>query len=104
MEEVSKTPLEARRDEVAQYDHNITVLTAILATLPSEWPEDLTEWRNPKNQHTAIDNVPDDRVEDVSRLWLADETRHRIKTEMVERSKAAAILAVEESLAGELGE
>jgi len=94
-----KTPLEARREEVAQYDHNIAVLTAVLDSLPQEWPDDLAKWRKPKNQHAAVEDVPDDRVDEVSALWFADETRHRIKTEKVERAKAAAILAVEESLA-----
>ena len=99
MEENTKTPVELRRDEVAQYDHNIAVLNAVLASLPQEWPDDLVKYRHPKKSHETVADVPDDRVDEVAELWFADETRHRIKTEKVERAKAAAILAVEESLA-----
>jgi hypothetical protein len=90
-------PIEARRNEVAAYDRNIAIYRAILAGLPEEWPEDLAKYKNPSNTHSAVDNVPDDLVEQVAQLWYADELRHLIRTETVERTKAAAILAALEA-------
>ena len=87
-------PVQARRDEVAQYDANIAMYQAILATLPTSWPADLEQFRKPKNQHQAIDDVPADKVDLVSQLWYADDVAHAIRTETLERTKAAAILAV----------
>ena len=87
-------PVQSRRDEVAQYDANIAMYQAILATLPTEWPAELEKFRKPKNQHQAIDDVPADQVELVSQLWHADDVAHAIRTEMLERTKAAAILSV----------
>ena len=86
-------PVQTRRDEVAAYDANIRIYRAILQQLPSEWPEDLLQYRKPGNAHTAIDNVPLERVAEISELWYADEIQHLIRTETLERTKAAAILA-----------
>jgi hypothetical protein len=90
-------PIQLRRDEVAAYTANIAMYQAILATLPSEWPEDLLTYRKPSNTHSAIDNVPEDRVQEISELWYADELKHLIRTETLERTKAAAILAALEA-------
>lgn len=92
-------PVQSRRDEVAQYDANIAMYQAILTSLPTEWPAELAQYRNPKNQHTAIDGVPADKVELVAQLWYADDVRHAIRTETLERTKAAAILTVLEAQA-----
>lgn len=96
-EETPITPVEARRAEVAQYDANIAMYHAILAGLPTEWPADLEQYRNPKKPHDAIDAVPAEHVQAVAELWYADELRHLIRTETLERTKAAAILAALES-------
>jgi hypothetical protein len=90
-------PIEARRDEIAQYDANIAMYQAIAATLPTSWPKELEEHRNPRNQHKALRNVPADKVQQVSELWYADDVAHAIKTETLERTKAAAILAALEA-------
>jgi len=92
-------PLQTRRDEVAQYSANIVMFQAILQTLPTEWPEHLAQHKGAKDQHAAIDAVPETDVELVSQLWYADQLRHLIRTETVERTKAAAILAVLEAQA-----
>ena len=94
------TPLEARRAEVAQYEQNIAMFKAILATLPTEWPEHLLEYRGASNQHSTADSV--ENIEDVSllaQLWYADECHKAIRAETVEMTKAAAILAVLEAQA-----
>lgn len=90
-------PIQSRRDEVAQYDANIVMYQAIAAVLPNEWPEELEQYRKPKNQHKAIDAIPADKVQQVAELWYADDVQHAIRTETLERTKAAAILAALES-------
>lgn len=90
-------PIQSRRDEVAQYDANIVMYQAIAATLPNNWPEELEQYRHPKNQHKAIDAVPADKVQQVAELWYADDVQHAIRTETLERTKAAAILAALEA-------
>lgn len=92
-------PVEPRQNEVAQYNANIAMYQAILATLPTEWPEHLAQHKGAKDTHAAIDSVPDEHVELVSQLWYADQLRHLVRTETVERTKAAAILAVLEAQA-----
>jgi len=90
-------PVQARRDEVAQYDANIATYHAILAQLPQEWPADLEQYRYPAEAHKTIDEVPAEHVQLISELWYADELRHLIRTETLERTKAAAILAALEA-------
>ena len=97
MSEMQYDPIEARREEVAQYDANIEMYQTILATLPTTWPDNLLEYRNPKKPHEAIDQVPADRVQEISELWYADELRHLMRTETLERTKAASILAALEA-------
>ena len=97
MEKETLDPIQLRRDEIAQYDANIAMYQQILAALPQEWPEDLVKHRNPKNQHTAIDAVPEEHIGLVAQLWYADDVRHLIRTETLERTKAAAILSVLEA-------
>ena len=90
-------PVELRRAEIAQYDANIAMYQSIAATLPTMWPKELEEHRNPRNQHKALRNVPAEKVQQVSELWYADDVAHAIKTETLERTKAAAILAALEA-------
>ena len=90
-------PIQSRRDEVAQYDANIAMYQAIASQLPDKWPAALEQYRHPKNQHKAIDAVPADKVQQVAELWYADDVQHAIRTETLERTKAAAILAALEA-------
>jgi len=94
------TPLEARRAEVAQYQANIDMYKAIAATLPSEWPEYLIQFKGCKDQHamiTGLENLDD--VALVSDLWAYDAAQAAIRTETVEMRKAMAILTVMETQA-----
>lgn len=98
MEETPLTPLQARQAEVAQYDANIAMYQAILATLPTEWPARLEQYKGAKNEHEAAAKVDDlDDVVLLSQLLYADRCRASIRSEMLERTKAAAILAVLEA-------
>lgn len=95
---VQLSPLEARRAEVAQYQSNIDMFNSILQTLPSELPAHLEQFRSRQDRHVAIAEVDDlDDVALLSDVWFHDEMKARIRSEMVEMRKAAAILAVMES-------
>jgi hypothetical protein len=98
-EQTSVDPIEARRAEIVQYDANIAMYHAIAAQLPDKWPAGLEQYRNPKNQHKALKDVPADKVQQVAELWYADDVKQAIKTETLERTKAAAILAALEAQA-----
>lgn len=92
------TEIELRRQEVEQYQTNIDNFTAVLATLPSELPERLQSYRNRKDKHQAaaeIENLDD--VQLLSNVWFHDELKARIRSEIVEKAKAQAILAVLEA-------
>lgn len=85
--------LDARRDEVAYYDTNIATCHAMLAMLPSVWPEHLEPLRTNPDRHAAaatIDDLAD--VELFAKLALRDDTAARLRAETFERTKAAAIL------------
>ena len=89
--------IQLRRDEVAQYDANILMYETIASKLPTTWPKDLEQFRNPRNQHKTLREVPAAKVKQLSELWYADDVAHAIKTETLERTKAAAILAALEA-------
>lgn len=101
MEDLQETtnfdPIETRRQEIAQYDANIAMYQTIAQQLPDKWPAELEEHRNPKNQHKALKDVPADKVQQIAELWYADDVKQAIKTETLERTKAAAILAALEA-------
>ena len=89
------TPLQARQAEVDQYSANIAMYTTILATLPTEWPEHLQGYKGAGDKHKVIATVEDlADVELLAALWQADDCMAAIRTEALERAKAAAILAV----------
>lgn len=93
-EETQVTPLQSRMAEVAQYEANIALYKTILATLPTEWPERLLQYRGAKNQQDTIEAVDSADVELLSQLWYADECAKAVKTETLEMTKSKAILSV----------
>ena len=94
-EETTPTPLEARVAEVAQYEANIAMYSAMKATLPTQWPDHLVEYRHAKNKHEVAGRVADLKdVELLSKLWYADDCDAAIRSEMVELTKAKAILGI----------
>jgi hypothetical protein len=100
MTDTPMTPLQARQAEVAQYEANIAMYTAIIATLPTEWPTRLLDYRNSADKHAAIASVADMAdVELLSNLWYADQCYAAIRSETVEMSKAKAILNVLQAMA-----
>jgi len=88
-----KTPKELRQDEVNQYQANIQLYTAIAAGLPSVWPTHLEHLKGEKNQHAAIAQIQDlADVELVGQLWAYESAQASIRSEMIEKAKAQAIL------------
>ena len=99
MTDTPMTPLQARQAEVAQYETNIAMYTAILATLPQEWPTRLLEYRGATDKHSTIATIDDmDDVDLLSQLWYADQCYAAIRSETVEMNKAKAILTVLQSM------
>jgi hypothetical protein len=98
MEQNQFDPLEMRRNEVAQYEANIAMYTAISASLPSEWPERLLKYKSSTNRHEDVSKIEDlNDVELVSDLWAREQAESSIRSEIVEKRKAEAILAYMES-------
>jgi hypothetical protein len=92
------TPLEIRRAEVAQYQTNIAMYSTMAASLPSEWPAHLIQYKSRKDKHDAIAEIADlNDVELVSDLWAYDDAQAAIRSETVEMRKAQAILNVLEA-------
>lgn len=92
------SPLEARRAEVAQYEQNIVLYTAIADATPSEWPEHLAHLKNATDRHAAIATVTDlADVELVGDLWAHDAAQAALRAETIELRKSRAILAVLEA-------
>jgi hypothetical protein len=88
-----KTPVQIRQEEVNQYQANIDMYTVIAAGLPSEWPERLVHLKGEKNQHEAIAKIEDlADVVLVGQLWAYEAAKASIRSEMVEKAKAEAIL------------
>jgi hypothetical protein len=88
-----RTPLELRQDEVNQYQKNIELYTSIAAGLPSEWPSHLEHLKGEKNQHEAISKI--ENLADVllvGNLWAYESAQASIRSEMIEKAKAEAIL------------
>ena len=96
-EETQVTPLQARIAEVAQYEANIALYKTILETLPTEWPENLLQYRGAKNQQQTIAGVDSADVELLSKLWYADDCANAVKTETSEMIKSKAVLNVLQS-------
>lgn len=88
------SPIEIRRQEVASYEDAIALYQAIADSLPSEYPSHLLEYKNAADKHAAIANVSDlADVELLSDLWAHDEAQAAIRSNIVEKRKAEAILA-----------
>jgi hypothetical protein len=91
--EPTKTPVELRQEEVDQYQANINLYTAVVAGLPSEWPDHLVQYKGRTDKHAAIAEIDD--LEDVvlvSDLWAHDQAVAAIRAETVEMRKAQSIL------------
>jgi len=92
-EEIQLTPLEARQMEVDSYSANIVNYNALLATLDGDWDTDLAHLKGVESQEAAR-QCPMDRLQRLAVLQQFDQVTNLLKTEIVERAKAAAILNI----------
>ena len=92
-EEIQLTPLQARQLEVDSYSANIATYEALIATLDGDWDADLIHLKGVEGQEAAR-QCPMDRLERLAILQQFDQVTNLLKTEIVERAKAAAILAI----------
>ena len=92
-EETQLTPLQARQLEVDAYSANVTNYQALLATLDGNWDADLVHLKDVEAQEAAR-QCPMDRLERLAVLQQFDQVTNLLKTEIVERAKAIAILNI----------
>lgn len=83
----------ARTHEVHQYDTNINNYKALLEKYPTQWPEHLEQFKG-MEPHAAAAQCGVEDIEELAACQQAERVAYLFKTEMVERSKAAAILEV----------
>jgi hypothetical protein len=92
-EETQLTPLQVRQMEVDSYTANVATYQALLTTLDGNWDADLAHLKGIESQEAAR-QCPMDRLERLAVLQQYDQVTNLLKTEIVERSKAMAILNI----------
>ena len=90
---VSQDIIDARQAEVDQYDQNIALYETILAGLPDNWPARLEGFKGRKDHQQAVTECDPADVELLAQLLYREQCEASIRTERLERTKAAAILA-----------
>lgn len=91
--EIQLTPVEIRQMEVDSYTVNVENYKALLATLDGNWDADLVHLKGIEAQEAAR-QCPMDRLERLAVLQQFDQVTNLLKTEIVERAKATAILNI----------
>jgi hypothetical protein len=87
------TALEVRQLEVDSYSANVSNYTKLLLTLDGNWDADLVHLKGIESQEAAR-QCPMNRLERLAVLQQFDQVTNLLKTEIVERAKALAILKV----------
>ena len=90
---VQPTAVEVRQAEVDAYTANVNAYTALLATLDGNWDADLLPLKDLEPQEAAR-QCPMNRLERLAVLQQFDQVTNLLKTEIVERAKAKAILEI----------
>lgn len=90
---VQLTAKEARQMEVDAYSANINIYKKLLATLDGNWDSDLIALKDLEVQEAAR-QCPMDRLERLAVLQQFEQVNNLLKTEIVERAKAQAILEI----------
>ena len=91
--DTSLTPKQVRQMEVDSYSANVTNYIALLATLDGNWDADLIHLKGVEAQEAAR-QCSMDKLERLAVLQQFDQVSNLLKTEIVERAKAQAILNV----------
>ena len=92
-EPVIKTAIELRQEEVDAYTANVNNYTVLLTFLDGNWDDDLIHLKDLEGQEAAR-LCPMDRLERLAVLQQYEQVSKLLKTETVERAKAAMILQV----------
>lgn len=92
-DEIQLTPKQVRQAEVDNYSANVANYQTLLATLDGDWDADLAHLKGVESQEAAR-QCPMDRLERLAVLQQFDQVTNLLKTEIVERAKAAAILNI----------
>ena len=87
------TAKEVRQIEVDNYSANVNNYKTLLATLDGNWDDDLIHLKGVEGQEAAR-QCPMDRLERLAVLQQFDQVTNLLKTEIVERAKAQAILDI----------
>jgi hypothetical protein len=87
------TAKQSRQAEVDAYSFNVSNYQTLLAKLDGEWDKDLVHLKNVEAQEAAR-QCPMDRLERLAVLQQFDQVTNLLKTEIVERAKAKAILDI----------
>jgi hypothetical protein len=87
------TALESRQMEVDAYTTNVENYKALLLTLDGNWDADLIHLKDIEAQEAAR-QCPMDRLERLAVLQQYEQVSNLLKTEIVERAKATAILNI----------
>jgi hypothetical protein len=90
---VELTPVQVRQAEVDSYSANVDAYNKLLATLDGNWDADLIHLKDIEAQEAAR-QCPMDRLDRLAVLQQYDQVTNLLKTEIVERAKAQAILNV----------
>jgi hypothetical protein len=93
MESVQLTPLQIRQAEVEAYSANVDNYQKLLKTLNGNWDADLIHLKGVEAQEAAR-QCSMDRLTRLAELQQFDQVTNLLKTEIVERAKAQAILAI----------
>ena len=96
MTDQQMTTIEMRKLEVDSYSQNVDFYSALLLTLDGNWDADLIHLKDIEIQEAAR-QCPMDRLERLAVLQQFDQVTKLLKTEIVERAKAVAILEVLEN-------
>jgi hypothetical protein len=87
------TPIQSRQLEVDTYSANVSNYNKLLANLDGDWDSDLEHLKELEPQEAAR-QCPMDRLERLAVLQQYDQVTNLLKTEIVERAKAQAILDI----------
>jgi chaperonin cofactor prefoldin len=86
--------VEQREAEVAAYQVNIDNYSLMIEELPSEWPEDLIEFRGKEINEIAALIDDEECLMQVGDLIFAEKLRFSLRTEKLEQRKSKLVLKV----------
>lgn len=86
--------IEQRETEIEGYQTNIHNYSLMLAELPSEWPDDLAEFKGKEIKDIASLLADEECLVRVADLIFAEKLRYSLCTERLEQRKSKLVLKV----------